>query len=228
MNATKTASRLAWLGAIFSLAGCAGVVVVDAAIDLQVGGRDSTGKIWRAAPGDIVDLPLDPRRLSPLPDTRYRGNVFEWVIESSGGFLTGLIRSQRSGPVCFLFDEAQVSSNWQKDEIPLRVFTAFHFSDNKVRILRQNKPGGKETFVPPKLCFPAEKAERFIMSAETSALFPEGRHFNIRTRGSETTLIDKGIGNWIKLRVPIEYEGQREELEVTQTIKDSKARISYH
>ena len=52
--------------------------------------------------------------------------------------------------------------------------------------------------------------------------------FNVSWPKGQTALIENGVGNWIKIVLPIEYEGKRETLNVTLTVKDSKARISHY
>jgi len=58
-------------------------------------------------------------------------------------------------------------------------------------------------------------------------LFPSGHFFNLRWEGKSTVLQDRGIGNWVKIRVPIERGGKREELEITLIVKDAAARLIY-
>lgn len=227
-QALLRAMRLSILGAtcIIGLSGCAGVVVVDIAFDVQISGRDDSGQLWRAAPDDFVSLPRSPLRASPFPDVRYQGKIFQWDFES--GALGGRIRSMRSGPVCFRFDQARLKSNFQQMETPMRVFSTMQFSDGAWKVLRQERVGGKQSHVPPTLCFSTHHLERFIISADTSEVFPQGTYFNIQNSTGETSLSEKGIGNWLTLLVPIEYEGKREDLDIKITVKDSKARRSYY
>jgi hypothetical protein len=52
--------------------------------------------------------------------------------------------------------------------------------------------------------------------------------FNVRWPEGEANLVERGVGNWIRISLPIEYAAKRETLEVTLTVKDSKARISHY
>jgi hypothetical protein len=66
-----------------------------------------------------------------------------------------------------------------------------------------------------------------LLDAELALLFPTGRMFNVRWPDYETTSAGKGIGNWIRIKLPVEYDGRREELDLTLTVLDSAMRISH-
>jgi len=82
-------------------------------------------------------------------------------------------------------------------------------------------------FTPPSFCFLQSELNAIGFVVDMSELFPSGNMFNIKWEGKSTTLTDKGVGNWLKIHLPIEYEGKREELEITLTPTDSAARLAY-
>ena len=114
------------------------------------------------------------------------------------------------------------------NEIPLRVFSVMHTLTGKWAWLGSTDPKKRQFFVAPSLCFPPGKSAHVSLGPDLSMLFPNQTMFNVRWPEGHTNLIENGIGNWIKIVLPIEYDGKRETLEVTLTAKDSKARISYY
>lgn len=52
--------------------------------------------------------------------------------------------------------------------------------------------------------------------------------FNVNWEGRNTNLTKRGIGNRLKIHVPIEYEGKRDELEIKLTLTDSRAWLVYY
>ena len=81
-------------------------------------------------------------------------------------------------------------------------------------------------FTPPSLCFAPNKATSISLGPDLSALFPNLTMFNVKWPDGEPNLTERGIGNWLKIVMPIEYDGKRETLEVKLTARDSKARLS--
>ena len=222
-------TSLAWLiplcAVLIALAtGCAAIqtLIIDVDIDLRVEGRDATGRIWQASPNEIIKQTPHPKAASSFASVTYRGPIFDWGFNGADGGLSGPIYTKISTPVCVRFDQARLTSNMQSKEIPLRVTGVSYAGQIPIR-----DHGGEARFVAaPSLCF-SEKIHAFGMVPDLSQLFPSGTMFNIRAVGKNTNLVDRGVGNWIKLHVPIEYDGKREDLEVTLVVKDSRARISY-
>lgn len=59
-------------------------------------------------------------------------------------------------------------------------------------------------------------------------VFPNKTLFNVQWPRGEPQLIDKGVGNWFRLEMPIEVDGKRESIWIKVTAKDSSATMSYH
>ena len=221
-------------------ASCESMKTVGAnfALDVQVKGRDAAGIAWEAIPAQIADYPSDARASSPFPHKQYLGKDFNWEFSAGASGIGGGIRSLKSSPVCFRFDEAKLSSNMNAKPTRLQVSQVISNKpfdaqtdprlDKKLvplGILRPRK-GDEYLFTPPSLCFTAEKQGGFHFAIDLSALFPSGHMFNVSWANDK--LVGTGVGNWLKMSVPIEYDGKREEVEVTLVARDSRLSISYH
>ena len=219
--------RALWAAVLISVTAGCGHLTVATDLDVQITGRDAAGRVWRSVPEEFTRQPPHPQGPSPFPNLGYEGKLFEWLIVASPGSFGYMIRNKVSGPLCFRFDEALLTSNMQPKEIPMRVYSARLGPISKPTLLIPYKGKGSDRLVSaPPMCF-MEKQDHFSLGLHLDELFPSGNTFNIRVSGNDTTLLDRGIGNWLKIRVPIEYQGKREELEITLTAKDSVGVLSY-
>jgi hypothetical protein len=205
--------------------GCAslGTVVVGFDLDVQVTGLDVKGDTWRAGKDEITKRPRDSKTAPYFSDVRYQGKVLLWETGAGSDGFGYAIQSQVPGPVCLRFDQARLTSNMQGMEVAMRVSRVRQGPPQLPTIELPKNRSETGFFVAPPLCFGREKADNFFLAPDLSALFPNGKMFNVRWIGNEPTLSERGIGNWLKIHVPVEYEGKREEFEVTLTAKDSKA-----
>lgn len=217
-------TALAGLAAIAT--GCAGSVVVDYALSARVLGHDETGRAWEAQPHDIVTIPRHPDSASPFAAVKFRGEAFEWTFGIGSLGLGSAVTNRLATPLCFRFDEARLSSNFHPDEVPMRVARMRHNVSGKWVILGDRTD--ENYFVPPPLCLAPEKSAQFSLSPQLSGLFPTRRMFNVQWPDGEPSLTDQGIGNWLKVVLPIEHDGKREMLQVTLTATDSRARKSFY
>lgn len=220
---------LGWATLITVAAGCRtiGSLIVYTEVDVQVAGRDSQGRAWRAAPGEIVKQNHNPKSISPFANTVYDGALFEWRFLADPKSIGYLIRSKVPGALCFRFDQARLTSNLQPNEIPMRVNFVFHSPPSKPFVPVSNPPGERSMFVPPPLCFAQGELTGIGLAVDMVELFPSGNMFDITWEEKSTNLITSGIGNWLKIRVPIEYQGKQEEVEITLTATSSAARWAY-
>jgi hypothetical protein len=226
----STLSRILTIaGLVWSAAGCESMrtVIIDVDFDVQLQVRDSSGRIQRAAPEELVKK-RHPKAASPFPYVDYQGKLFEWSIGASDGSLGYFIRSNLREPVCFRFDEARLTSNFQQKEVPLRVQWARYGPLRGEILVRKSLSGDDAYFVAPSICAAPDKGSTFGFVADFSELFPNGQMFNINQKRKSLKYSEHGAKNWLKIRMPIEYEGKREELEVIFTANGSKARFSYH
>ena len=201
--------------------------IVDVEIDVQVAGRDADGRAWRAAPGEIAKQTRHPQSTSPFANTVYEGPLFEWRFLAGTKSLGYVIRNKVAGPLCFRFDQARLTSNMQPKEIPMQVNSVRQSSPSKPFVPVRNQPGEKPMFTPPSLCFVQGELTAIGLVVDMAELFPSGNMFDIKWEGMDTRLLNRGIGNWLKIRVPIEYAGKREEVEITLTATNSAARWAY-
>lgn len=207
-----------------------GTVIVAAKLAVQVGGHDAAGNAWRSSSDEIT---LNTHNIneetnsSDYPAPTYNGKLFEWQFGAGSEGFGHAIRSKVSGKLCVRFDQALLTSNMQTKEIPMRVYFALQGNGQRPTLRMRSKSKENRMFTPPQLCFSQDKLEPFAFAVDLSELFPSKNMFNIRWAGSDPKLLDNGVGNWLKIRVPFEYEGKREELEVTLTAKDSKSWLGY-
>ena len=211
-----------------SVIGCAGTVIVEFSVDASVSGRDEAGKTWQAQADELSRPPLPPGILVSFPSTLYAGKKFDWAFTPSAYGLSGRITNHLASPICFRFDQARLQSSFQANAIPLRVYTAMQRSGGKMVKLGSNDPKIRQLHIHPMLCFETEKDVTLSFWPDLHELFPTQHMFNVSWPDGVPNLSDRGIGNWFKLNVPIEYEGKRETLEVTLTAVDSKARTSHY
>jgi len=208
--------------------GCVGTVVVEYSLDAKVQRTAESGVVQQATADQFSVQALSPGTLVAFPAVDYKSDAFAWSIGTSSLGLGGAVQSFASTPLCFRLDQATLSSNFQSREVPLHVATVFHMIYGTPHRLGSNRPSDRKLFVPQPICFLSKTPTNFSFWPDLSELFPSEKMFNVRWPEGEPNLTEHGVGNWIKLTLPIEYDGKRERLELTLTAKDSKARLSYY
>ena len=220
---------LAMVAAIMLLtSGCAGTVVVEYSLDARVQRTAGNGASQQATADQFSVQALSPGTSVAFPAVNYKSDAFAWSIGTSSLGLGGAVENFASTPLCFRLDQATLSSNFHPREVPLRVATVFHMIYGTPHRLGSNRPSDRKLFVPQPICFLSKTPTQFSFWPDLSELFPSEKMFNVRWPDGETNLTERGVGNWIKLTLPIEYDGKRERLELTLTAKDSKVRLSYY
>lgn len=206
-------------------AGCAslGTVVVGFDLDVQVAGRDPEGRIWRAGNDEIVRRPRNSKTAASFFDLQYQGRLLSWDTGATFDGFGYTIQSQASKSVCIRFDQARLTSNMHAEGVEMRVSRVRQGPVQAPTIQLPKNRSETGFFVAPALCFNQNKVDSFFLAPDLSSLFPSGKMFNVNWSGNDPNLIERGIGNWLKIHVPVEYEGKREQLEITLTAKDSKA-----
>lgn len=210
--------------------GCA-TVQVDFAVDAQVAVRDEGGRAWRAVPEDVRELPVGANAESPFstesvfPRVQYEHKAFVWDILLGESSFNGTIRSKIASEVCLRFDQARLSSSSQSSEVPLRVFTGLKGPANKMLVMGALGHDKSKSVAPPRLCFTALQTDFFWFKPDLSELFPNQRMFNSISAQNTVDPLQRGIGNWLVITVPIEYQGKREELQLKLTATDSRAKL---
>lgn len=225
----RTIQRMALLGGFSALVvGCAGTVGVDFAIAAQVSRRDAAGNPLLQRAGDITTLPRPEGLLSPFSATHYETQTLAWTFGTGTYGFGGDVTNRADTPLCLHFDEARLASNLHPSEIPLSVSSVAHTITGKWKVLGSTDPKKLRYFAPPSLCLAQQKSAHITLGPDLSALFPNLTMFNVKWPKGEPHLTERGIGNWLKIVLPIEYGGKRETLEVRLTATDSKARISHY
>jgi len=224
---------------LVSLAGCKFITINTVAtnVDLQVEGRDADGMPWRASAGEIVRQPLYPGSTERFTRPLYDGPLVSWRMnaiqsgpdyETSQAGLDILIRNKLAETLCFCFDRALLSSNLHPQEVPMRVRLAVQNSTSKPNVPHPNPQGERQVVIPPSFCFEPGEPNTVGFIVEMAELFPSGSLFDLRWEGRSTRLLNPGIGNWLRMRLPIEHAGKREEVTVTMTVMDSKAHVQLY
>ena len=164
--------------------------------------------------------------LPPFDAVRYETNVLSWTFGTGTLGFGGSVMNLSASPLCLRFDEARLASNLHTAEIPLSVSSVSHTLTGGWTILGSTDPKKLRYFAPPSLCFMPNKSTSISLGPDLSALFPNLTMFNVKWPDGDPNLTERGIGNWLKIVLPIEYDGKRETLEVKLTATDSKARLS--
>ncbi len=211
--------------AIAANAACAGTVVVDFAIGAQVIRRDHAGNTLSDR-AEIVVLPRHPKLLSPFSAVQYRGEALEWVFGTGTLGLGGKLTNRSGSELCLRFDEALVASNARVEAKPLLISHWVRYGDRPPARLGHNRPEDRSYFVPPVLCIEPSKSTNISFSPDLRELFPNQKMFGVMWRDNEPELTERGIGNWIRMWLPLERDGKRESLEIVLTARDSSARTS--
>ncbi len=216
------------LAALFATACAIGSVVVAYSFDGSIGGVDQAGQPWQAAP-DQVRLLHRGDELSAFTSIEYLGERFHWRIGAGLGGIGGTISNISSSRICFGFDEASISSNFRPDPVPLRVFHVVNFKDGKwSRVLGSTRPEQRGDLTAPPLRLAGGEEVVVSLGMNLQEVFPNKTLFNVRWPEGEPRLVEKGVGNWFRIDMPIEVDGKRESFWITVTAKDSSARMSYH
>lgn len=226
LRATRHLALL--VGSLAGLAGCAGTVIVDFAIEAQVSRRDATGQSVAQRPQAISTVPRPAGLLSPFDAVRYETEILAWTFGTGTDGFGGGVTNLTTSPLCLRFDQARLASNLHTAEIPLSVSVVAHTSTGRWTVLGSTDPKKLRYFAPPSLCFAPNKRVSLSIGPDLSALFPNLTMFNVKWPDGDPNLTERGIGNWLKIVLPIEYDGKRETLEVRLTATDTKARISKH
>lgn len=211
-----------------STSACAllGTHVVDIDADAELRVRNAPTSPWSAIIGENVKS-RGPRSVSLVQSTTFRSKLLDWRILMSPHSMGYFIKSNMPGKLCLRFDVARISSNMYDGELPFQVTFVEHGPGPIQRNTSGVAPEMKPAFSSPPLCFSEGENTKFGFILPVTKLFPSGKLFNLRWEGNSTLLLDRGVGNWVKLRVPIEYDGKREELEITLILKDAAARLIY-
>jgi hypothetical protein len=233
LSFTPLRRALFCVGLALGLAGCESmrtvIVHVDFDVALQV--RDANGQISRATNEEIVKK-RHPQAASPYPNNHYEGKQLEWIIGANPGGIGYFLRSKLAEPICFRFDQATLASNFQPNPSLMRVTWARYgpidVEGSRGASIKVERGSASQPVSTPSICAATDRGSTFGFVVDFSQLYPNGQIFNINQSGKSLDYTEHGKGNWLKLNVPIEYAGKREEIEVTFTAINSIARYSYH
>jgi hypothetical protein len=232
---------------VFGTTSCASIGTVILELDYTIGlvARSEAGKeLWRAQPSQIITTNRTPPAANPFPSHRFVGPDFEWLVTADPTSFGGRLIAFHDSPVCLRFDQASISSNFHVTPKLLHrppgggkglIGEDSGHEDARVAALKAEAAKGR--WVPefpfrwpqyPIACATPQVKRDFSFAVNFSDLYPTAKLFNTNQTGKDLNYTERGVGNWLKITVPVEYAGKREILEMTLTGKDSRARMSYH
>ena len=208
-----------------ALCGCfgKGTVLVEHAVRLEVEVRDESGAMLPA--GEVREIERPPKISIAFDSHEYRDADIEWTV----GGLGGTFVNRAPEVQCLRYDQARISSNMHPEPVALNVFFWALHRDGRLQTIGSTAPKEQVYFTPPSLCLrPGEKV--FLMAwTNVGTLFPNGRRFNTsEPEGEQLFIADKGVGNWVRMQLPVEIGQRRRTIDMKQTALDAKARVSYY
>ncbi len=209
------------------LTGCGAMKTEGAnfALDIRVSGTGSNGAKWEATPEQVTVGDTGQPPTSAFQTKTFSSDVFRWKFAIGATGIGGDFENRTGTPLCIRFDQARLSSNFRTDPVQLKVSQVIHAPHKREWVIQRPKPSEPAQFVPPKLCFTSGQPEYFSLAPDASQIFPSSKLFNIRFDGAQS---GQGIGNWVKLSVPLDVDGKTEAVEIVFTARDSKLTVSYH
>ncbi len=213
------------------LGGCIhpSAILVSFDIDLAVSSKSPTGATWTAKADEIVRLPPSPKALDPFNGAIFRGQKFEAKFAAAKGAFEITVINLSAIETCFRFDKAHVSSNYRTHPLPLRGFKPTDWRQlhrqTKEDIERIRAAGPQ---VVEKACLGPGEQKRIPFYLTTKDYFPSGMMFNVAHPQHVAKLDPNGVGNWMKLDLPVESAGQSDVFEFKMIAMHSHARTTYY
>ena len=214
------------LGVIVALlplfGGCAslGIPVVDIDLGVSIESVSRTNERLQSTPRDFSREPLFKGAHFKFDATVYSGELFAWRFFATTDSIGASIRSTVPDPICFRFDEARLQSSMQSREIPLRI----KWSQRAGAPIHSDAKTDGRSYPAVQQCF-SSVFTAFSFGPELIELFPNDAMFNIKLSDSGNTMASNGKGQWLKLLVPVEHSGKREDVTITFVANDTSIRI---
>lgn len=204
------------------LGGCAsfGIPEVDIDLGVSIEGASRSNQRWQSTPRDFSREPLFKRAHFKFDATVYSGELFAWRFFATTDSIGASVRGAGPEPICFRFDEARLKSSMQSREIPLRI----KWSQRSGAPIHSDAKTDGRSYPAVQQCF-GSVFTAFSFGPELIELFPNDAMFNIKLSDSGNTMVSNGKGQWLKLLVPVEHSGKREEVTITFVANDTSIRI---
>ena len=198
-------------------------------IDLQVSRVGASGPA-RSSPADVIrTMEASAKVRDPDGRTVYRDPLFEIGFAAGDRSFSVLVVNIATEKICFRFDDARVASNFQTTKVPLRTFRPGDWRTMHLRTQAdEDKIRAKGYQQVEKVCLAPGQKVRVPCYWKTQDFFPSGMMFNVAHEKHVAKLIPDGIGNWIKLQLPIEVAGRTDVFEFKMTATGSHARPTYY
>lgn len=218
--------HLLMFGMTMCVSGCAGRVVVSFHTSMSVESRPSGTDSWRSAPGSIESKPADKRQVVTYPTYSYndaRISISAGATEKAFGFAA---TNNSGSKLCLRMGEARIMSEFTKTPIPLRArgpFWPTHITD----LSRQEREQmhKMDRVLPPSMCLDPGQSLHASFWVDAAELFPSGYMFNVSWPDNVPKLVSNGVGRWLSVEFPVEQAGIQEQMRITLTVKESKARL---
>lgn len=249
MLGNKFDSQLLWQRILLSLIGVAmsgclpiqdvrvhTTLIVDVNLRPAGGNSPSSQSVDTASPASMQGAE------SVLGSSAWRA-PFNWSVNAFGDGFGGELRSKVPGQVCIQFDLAKISSNFSPIPIPFQAKTLSYFDVNTQQhvnwahasgelrysyrkaespnVVRVDNSPEKRNLPLPRVCAAANKSSFASFWPVLEKLFPNGSMFNVKLRDQYPEVAESVAGNWIKIDVPIEYGGKREDIQIVLTAAGS-------
>ncbi len=205
-----------------SLCACAGLGTVMADFDIEGTARlEQAGMASRAETVPLIKLKTAPQRASPFPGLRYEGPMLaaEMVIDTVA--LDAQFSNRSDTALQLRFDQATMSSKQQPQEMALLSWGGVV---KGVLVVQPSKHALVKAL--PMTLQPGERAH-VTLSPSYAGLYPSRRLFGVRFADKQAALLDDGIGNALRLRIPVEQDGKRYSLVLDLTARQARARTAY-
>ncbi len=205
-----------------SLCACAALGTVMADFDIEGTARlEEAGMASRAETVPLIQLKTPPRRASPFHDLGYEGQMLaaEMVIDTVA--LEAQFTNRSGAALQLRFDQATMSSTQQPQELALLSWGGVV----KGALVVQPSKHALVKALPMTLQ-PGERAH-VSLSPSYAGLYPSRRLFGIRFADKQAALLEDGVGNTLRLRIPFEQDGKRYSLVFDLTARQARVRTAY-
>lgn len=208
------------------LTACA-TTVVDIELSPEVvltspsGGRVSPqGRLFSSRPSAGAAMPFDT--------WTYETESFTWSIATGARGFGGTFTSKTDKDLCFRFDQVMLISNFQRTPEPLKVWSMSWTHGKGYQNVGSTSPKNRTLHEPPKVCIDGFRKMRVSLGVFLDHLFPAHYMFDVHWVEGESQLVREGVGNWLLVRLPVDYsDGKREIVEAKLIASRAKGRKSY-
>ncbi len=214
--------RLACILILATLFGCAAFGTAMADFHIEGSARlDEPGASGSGPTVALLEVPTASNRISPFPDLRYQGEQLTADLLLDSVALHGQFSNRSASTLRLRFDQATMSSNLHPQEVPLLSWGGV------VNGKLLDRPS-KHALVPAvPLTLQAGASGYLTLAPSYAGLYPSRRLFGVRFADKQAALLEDGVGNSLRLRIPVEQEGKILNLVVELRARRTQVRTAY-